>query len=254
MIKGDEFAFSLKDSTKLQYIINESAVKFMHLKDPIGTRMIMDMSRKGEVIGVVKDFHFKSLHEEITPMILVYGSKNYGQMSVRLNTYDIPGAIAEVKAKFVKILPDKPFEFTFFDEMFDKMYEKDLQLANILNSFSFIAIFIASMGLLGLVTFSVAKRKKEIGIRKVLGAETNNIVLLLSKEFILLIVLANIIAAPFVYHFLEKWLREFAYKTDLSWWIFFIALLISLGIAFITISVQTIKAARANPVESLRNE
>ena len=254
LLQGRFFVEQPEDSEEEQYILNETAVKYMNAANPVGMKMGQGKGANGQVVGVVKDFHFKSLHEKIEPLILTTRSNGYSYLSLKINANNITGALKEIKEKYSAIVPNKPFDFYFLDEHFAKMYSKDTQLAEAIKTFSFLAIVVACLGMLGLVTYSISKRKKEIGVRKVLGAEINNIIFLISKEFLALIILANIIAIPFSYYAMSAWLADFAYKTEISWWIFPAATFASLIISAITIGFQTVKAATANPVESIKYE
>jgi putative ABC transport system permease protein len=254
LIQGRFFEGDVTADSKDQFILNECAVKYMKLDNPIGVKIGRGDEFSGEVVGVVKDFHFKSLHEKIDPLVLSMKSNGYMCMSFKINTGDMVSSLDIIKTKFNQVIPDKPFVYSFFDEDFSKMYEKETKFARIISTFSFLSIFIACLGLIGLVTFAIEKKKKEISIRKVLGAEIKNIIYLVSKEFLLLIVIANIIAMPVAYYGMSKWLDDFAYKTELSWWIFILSILVSVAISIITIGSQTFKAAVANPVDSLRSE
>jgi len=237
-----------------QYLLNETAVKTFGLKSPVGKRFGLGKVYKGIIAGIVKDFHFSNLHETIAPLVLHYQSNPAIYISIKLNTNDIINALAEIKNTFKDIYIEKPFEYYFFDDVYNKMYRADIKFLDIIKIFSGISGFIACIGLLGQVLLSAEIRKKEIGIRKVLGAEIKNVIAMLSKEYIYLIIIANIIAIPVSYYLMRLWLNDFAYKTDISWWIFLLAMAVSLVIAMLTISWQTYKAATANPVESIRYE
>jgi putative ABC transport system permease protein len=252
--QGRFFNEQSEDSPEEQYILNETAVKYMKAENPIGMKMGRGDKVNGQVVGVVKDFHFKSLREKIEPLVLSVRSNGYSYLSLKINTADISGAINEIKDKYRTIVPNKPFDYYFLDEHFAKIYSKETQLAEVIKTFSLLAIIVACLGMLGLVTYSIGKKKKEIGVRKILGAEINNIIFLISKEFLILIILANVIAMPFSYYLIDAWLKDFVYKTEISWWIFPAAMLVSLFISAVTIGFQTIKAATANPVDSIRYE
>lgn len=255
LVKGEVLSQAKPGGTEGKLLLNETAARYMNLENPIGTKMGQGKEFFGEVTGVVKDFHFKSLHENIAPLLISIGDDNISKyLSIRIETKEMANAINTIKTKFNEMFPNRPFNYSFFDEQFDKMYKKENQFAGVISSFSFLSIFVACLGLLGMVTFTIEKRKKEIGIRKVLGAEAKNIVSLISKEFILLIVVANIIAIPIAYYTMNKWLADFAYKTEMNWWIFILSISVGVVISVITIGFQTIKAAISNPVDSLKNE
>jgi len=254
LIQGRDIIKPASEGAEEQYILNESAVKLMKLTQPIGVKMGSGKKIYGSVVGVVKDFHFKNLHEEISPLVMAVKINGYTCISIKIITDNITGALKSIEKKHKGIYPEVPFEYSFVDEQFGKMYQKEILLSKTTNTFSLLSIFVACLGLLGLVMFSIEKRRKEIGIRKALGAEIKSIIYLLSKEFIGLIIIANIIAIPVSYYLMRLWLNDFAYKTDISWWIFLLAMAVSLVIAMLTISWQTYKAATANPVESIRYE
>jgi putative ABC transport system permease protein len=204
------------------------------------------------VVGVVKDFHFESLRHQISPLVIMYG-KQSSQIALRVQTDDLPGLLSTLQRKW-KAYSDYPFAYSFLDERFDKLYEGERRTGLVFGVGAAIAVLIACLGLFGLVMFSVLRRTKEIGIRKVLGASVNSLILLLSKEFLRLILLANVIAWPLAGWGMGQWLEDFAYKAPVGWWLFGVAGLAALGVALLTVSFQAVKAARANPVNSLRSE
>lgn len=238
-------------------VLNESAVKFMEMKDPIGKRIELPnpgSTRFFTIVGVLKDFHYESLHQRIRPLAIFLNSGQTAYLPVRLRATDISGTISFIKDQWKKIVPGKPFEYFFLDEDFDKLYQSEQKTGQIFTAFSVLAILIACLGLLGLTIFTVERRIKEIGIRKVLGAPITTIVFLISKEFLKWVLVANIIAVPVAYYFMSNWLENFAYRTEISIWVFILSGIIALVIALVTVSSQTIKAATANPVKSLRYE
>ncbi|MGI8951779.1 MAG: ABC transporter permease [Chitinophagaceae bacterium] len=204
------------------------------------------------VIGIVKDFHFKSLHELISPLVMVLG--NGGRMILKINTTNITGLLTDIKNKWEALTPGAPLTYSFLDDDVRHTYESEQRIGIILGIFAALAIFIGCLGLFGLVTYAAEQRTKEIGIRKVLGASVSNIVTMISKDFLKLVCIALLIATPIAWYVMNNWLQNFAYRINISWWIFFIAGLIAVLIALITISFQAIKAAIANPVKSLRME
>ena len=245
-----------RDNENKGLIINISAMKALGFGSPeetIGKPIIHDDIKIGYVIGVVKDYHQQSLDKEIEPTIFE-GSTRGNYFIFNINTRDVSEKIDGIKAYFTKMFPGNPFEYNFLDEFFGKQYKSDVQTAEILSLFTFLSIFISCLGLIGLSSLITLHRTKEIGIRKVLGASIQLILVLLSKEFVKWILISNIIAWPVAYYFMKKWLQNFAYRIDLSWWFFILAGGIVLFIALATISIQAIKAAFANPVESLRYE
>jgi putative ABC transport system permease protein len=246
----------LTDSNAI--ILNETAAKaFGWGKDAIGKNLKRVYNNGAElsyqVIGIVKDFHFKSLHEPISPLVMTIGD-NTGDILVKINTTDIPGFLNQLKKHWSTFGLETPFSYSFLDERFQKTYEAEQNTGMLLGIFSGLTIFVACMGLFGLAMFTAQQRTKEMGIRKVLGASVSNIVSLLSKDFIKLVILAFIIASPIAWLIMNKWLQDFAYRTDISAWVFVASAVLSILIAFITISIQSIKSALANPVKSLRSE
>ena len=235
-------------------IINEKAAQqlgFDTKQNIIGQKI--SWGEPFEVIGVVKDYHHKSLREPIQPVIYL-ASVSFSYFTVQTDTRDMQSKIATLKSLYSSTFPGNPFEYFFADEKYDQQYFAEQQLGNVFIAAAFIAILIACMGLFGLAAFSARQRIKEIGIRKVLGASTASITALLSKDFIKLVLIAIFIAIPIAWWAMNQWLQDFAYRTEINWWIFFIAGLIAISIALITVSFQAIKAAVANPVKSLRTE
>jgi putative ABC transport system permease protein len=257
IVAGRDFSKDFSTDTSA-FLINEAAVQALGLKnnqDAPG-KDITYGSRGGKLIGVINDFHFESMHQKIVPLILMVprNSNFFGRISVKVAGSNIPSAISHIEKTWKKFLPDTPFEYTFLDENFERLYKSEQKQGTIFTVFACIAIFIASLGLLGLSAFSITQRIKEIGIRKVLGASVSSIVGLFSKDFLKLVIIAAVIAFPVAWYGMNNWLQDFAYRTNISWWIFLIAGIIAASIALFTISVQAIKAALANPVESLRTE
>jgi putative ABC transport system permease protein len=205
------------------------------------------------VIGVVKDFHFKSLHERISPLVMTLG-KNSGTLIIKTKAAGITGLLATIKKNWDTLNPEAPFSYSFLDDRYNKTYQAEQNTGIILGIFAGLTIFVACLGLFGLATFTATQRTKEIGIRKVLGASVTAIISLLSKDFLKLVCIAFIIAIPVAWMVMNQWLEDFAYRIDISWWIFLVAGLLSLFIALITVSSQAVKAAMANPVKNLRTE
>ncbi|NOW94028.1 ABC transporter permease [Mucilaginibacter sp. SG564] len=239
------------------YVINAAAAKVLGWKtseNAIGKDLTYGGVR-GKVIGVVNDFHFESLHQSIIPLLFrMPGRDNYGRLSIKIEGNNINSSINAIQQAWQKLQPETPFEYTFLDERFQKLYDSEKQQGNLFTIFSFIAIFIACLGLFGLSAFTISQRVKEIGVRKVLGASIPQIVTELSKDFLKLVLIASIIALPMAWYAMSKWLLDFAFRISIQWWVFVMAGVIALVIAFVTISFQSIKAAMANPVKSLRSE
>jgi len=205
------------------------------------------------VIGIVKDFHFKSLHEPISPLVMTLGNTS-GTLIAKVKTQDMAGLLATTKNQWQQLTAEEPFSYAFLDERFAEAYQAEQKLGKILGIFAGLTIFIACLGLFGLATFTAQQRTKEIGIRKVLGASVSSIITMLSKDFLKLVFIANIIAWPLAWYGMHQWLQDFAYRIDISWWIFGLAGVAALLIALLTISLQAIKAAVSNPVKALRSE
>jgi len=242
-------------------VINETAVKKLGLEDPVG-RQIVDMgptpdqSQTLTIIGVMKDFHFESLHFQIRSLIVLpYGPDNRGRfISVRVKSEGIRETLAFLESTWRKFAGNQAFEYEFFDDHFAKIYRAEERTGQIFFAFSILAIIIASLGLFGMAAFISERRTKEIGIRKVLGATESKIVFLLSRQFTKWVILSNLIAWPVAYYFMHRWIQRFAFRPGISVWSFLLASLIVLGIALLTVSYQTIRAARSDPVELLRYE
>lgn len=258
MEAGRNFSRAFLNDTA-NFIINETAVQQLGWKTPQNA-LGKDISYggvKGKVIGVVHDFHFESLHQKIIPLLFQLPppkSGYYGNISIKIDGNNISSAIGTIKDTWSKYLPNVPFDYTFLDEKFQKLYNSEQQQGRLFTIFSCLAIFIACLGLFGLSAFTISQRVKEIGVRKVLGASIPQIVMELSKDFLKLVLISAIIALPVAGVFMHKWLLDFAFRINLNWWVFVMAGVIALIIAFITISFQSIKAAMANPVKSLRSE
>ena len=212
-----------------------------------------DEFKGGKIVGVVKDFHFKSMHSRIEPLVIhIWPWLNY--LLVRINPEEISGTLAFLERKYEELDSNHPFEFSFLDNRFDKMYRSEENLTHIFGSFSMLAILIASLGLLGLASLTLGQRTKEIGIRKVLGASIANIAFLISKDFLKLVLIANCFAWPVAYYATTHWLRNFAYRIDIGPAVFVLGGIMAFVVALISISVQTQRAAFTNPVNALRYE
>ncbi|HWC55286.1 MAG TPA: ABC transporter permease [Chitinophagaceae bacterium] len=241
------------------FVINESAAGILGWNNPneaIG-KALKYGDTKGNIIGVLKDFHFESMHQAIIPMIFLLlppSQSYYNNVSVKIAGNDIASALSYMESTWKKFFPGTPFDYAFLDQKFDKLYASEQRQGTLFTLFACIAIFIACLGLFGLSAFTISQRIKEIGVRKVLGADVSGIVTLLSKDFLKLVGIAAIMAFPVAYYAMNNWLKDFAYRIHIQWWVFIIAGIIAAFIAFITVSFQAIKAAVANPVKSLRTE
>jgi putative ABC transport system permease protein len=265
MVAGRAFSKEFVTDKEEAFVINETAVKelgFGTAENAIGKDMLWDKwkpdslrpVKKGKVIGVVKDFNYKSLHEKVSKAVLIIYPEVVAKVAVKVRTADLPNTIAFLKDTWNSFSPEYPFDYNFLDENFEKMYRSENKLSGLLWIFTGMAIFVGCMGLFGLATFSAEQRTKEIGIRKVLGASAGNITAMLSKTFLKPVFIASVLAFPIGWWVMNKWLQDFAYRVNISWWVFVLAAFITLLIAMITISFQAIKAAIANPVHSLRSE
>jgi putative ABC transport system permease protein len=203
---------------------------------------------------VVKDFHFVPMHQRIKPLAIRRDPQDMRFISIKIDSQNMSRAIQLIEKQWKDLSPGFAFEYSFIDDEVEALYRSEKRLNRAITLFTYIALFLASLGLFGLVMFSVEKRVKEIGVRKVLGARTLDIVALLSKDFIRLVLLANLIALPLAYTMIRKWLQSFAYRVDLNVWIFIVSSLAVLVVSLLTVSYQTVKAATANPVDSLRYE
>ncbi len=241
-------------------IINEESMKIFGIHDPekaIGQEVTFNWgedSPKFKIGAVIRNFHQQSLKEEHIPMLFYYKKESLGFFAVKMKTDQLKSTLAKVKQSFEKTFPNLPYNYYFLDEFFNRQYQNEVRFAKLTSVFSFMAIFISALGLLGLSTYIALRRTKEIAVRKVLGASIQNIVWVLSKGFLGRILLACLIATPITYIAMQGWLENFAYRTQLSWWIFALGAFGILATAFLTMSIQTLRAALVNPVESLRQE
>jgi putative ABC transport system permease protein len=263
MIAGRNFSRDFPTDASEAFLINETAARQLGWESPIGKYLERPASRnddgswnwqRGRIIGVVQDFHFRSLHEKIDPMIMYMQPASLSYFFVRMQASQIPAALAYLEEKWHAFEPNLPFDYFFLDEVFDQMYRAERHLGKIFGTFSFLAIFIACLGLFGLAAFAAEQRTKEIGVRKVLGATVGSIVLLVSREFARLVLIAFVFAAPVAYYLMSQWLQNFAYRTGIGWWVIAMAGVLAFGIALLTVSYQAIRAALTNPVEALRYE
>jgi putative ABC transport system permease protein len=256
IVQGRSFNASFaSDSTAV--IINEAAAKkFYGTENPLGKKVRSpNDQQKGvyTIVGVVRDFHFESLRQTISPLVMFYGTK-YGDAVIRFNASEASSVIAQVESTWKRLAPGKPFEYKFMDDSFREIYKSEQRIGTILGVFTALAIAIACLGLFGLAAFTAEQRTKEIGIRKVLGASVASIITLLSKDFLKLVGIAIVLATPLAYWGMGKWLQDFAYRVELSWWVFASAGAAAVVIAFMTVAAQAWRAAQANPVQSLRSE
>jgi ABC-type antimicrobial peptide transport system permease subunit len=247
--------------TLKELVINHSLVKAMGFKhDAEAIGQLLNFNGKDyPVVGVVADFHENSLHQQIKPTFIAYFPNMAGNLGVKLNAAgknmgEVKATLAKIQSTYKEIYPDDKLDCAFLDDVIDRLYSREQKLSTLVNTAAAIAVLISCLGLLGLATFTAEQRTKEIGVRKVLGASISSIVMMLSRDFVLLVGIAILIGSPVAWWGLRKWLNNFAYRVDLEWWVFALAGLMALGIALITVSFQSLKAAVRNPVESLRGE
>jgi hypothetical protein len=246
--------FSLEYATDTSaYILNEEAVKRMGLKDPVG-QIIETNAGKGAIVGVTKDFHFESLHNPIGPVIIQCRPNWTWLFYVRTDGKNIQQTLKGLEDVYKAIAPGYTFNYNFQDKEYERLFRSELQIGTLVNWFAIFAIFISGLGLLGLTVYTVERKTKEIGIRKVLAASVLNIVSLISKQFLLLILIALLIAAIPAWYFMNNWLQNYSYRISIGWQVFALAGGLAFLIAILTISIQAIRAALTNPVKSLRSE
>ncbi len=251
-VEGRTFLGELaSDSGKV--VINQAMKQYMGWTKAVGKKIDIDGVMRGEVVGVVNDFHLGSMRESIAPLVM-YLHDNPLYISVKVNPERMKQTLDFLKLQWASVDEKYPFEYEFLDERYARFYEKDSRLLDILQLFTGLAIFIACLGLFGLATFTAEQRTKEIGVRKVLGASIASIVTLLSKDFLKLVGIAIVLASPLAWYAMHRWLQDFAYRITIEWWVFVLAGALAVGIALLTVSFQSIKAALMNPVKSLRSE
>ncbi len=261
IIAGRNFSRDMSTDHLRTCLLNETAVRTLELKEPVGTILHHDNLGGSsfpvndvEVIGVVKDFHYQTLRYPIQPQMFGWNDPWLWMISVKISSENVPAAIAHIEKTWQEFSPEFPFDFHFVDDLVESQYQNEERLAKTIGYFAGLGIFIACLGLFGLAAFMAEQRTKEIGVRKVLGASVGGILLLLSREFSKWVVVANIVAWPLVYLAMNKWLADFAYRTDIGVWPFVLSAVLALLIAMTTVSYQCIKAATANPIDSLRYE
>lgn len=256
MIEGRYFEKDRStDSTAI--VLNETAIKALDIEEPLEKRLVLvGLKRKPmDIIGIINDFHMESLHTKIGPTaVILVGKRPSVLLSVRVRPGDLPKTLGYLEEKWSEFTNNQPFEYVFFDDQFDMLYKAEIQAGKVITAFACLAVFIACLGLLGLASFTASQRTKEIGIRKVLGATTTGILVLLNRNFVIRVLVANIIAWPLAYYAMNKWLQNFAYRIRINVWMFVASAVIALIIALFTVSYQTLRAARGNPVDSLRYE
>jgi putative ABC transport system permease protein len=256
MVAGRGFSRDFGTDTTQAMVLNEAAVKlfgYSSAEQAIGKRF-KQWGREGKIVGVMKNFHFRSLQQPIKPLSMRIEPGGCNLVSVKVAAGNIPATIATIENKWKAVIPNRPFSYYFLDEFFDKQYRSEERFGNLFLNFAILAIIISCLGLLGLASYSTTLRTKEIGIRKVLGASVSGIVNLLSRDFLILVGLSFVIAAPLAWYFMYKWLEDFAYHTSVNIWVFVLAGATAIAIALFTVSFQAIRAAVSNPSKSLRTE
>ncbi|UCE06772.1 MAG: ABC transporter permease [bacterium] len=252
--EGRNFSRDFPSDRNGAFLVNESTVRAAQWESPLGQKLIHFRGNTGKIVGIMKDFHLHSLHRPIEPVYIYLDPKDFSYISIKIKSANIPVTIDYIKGVMKKFSPSYPFDYSFFDDIFEKDYRTEQRMGIIFSSFAVLAIIFACMGLLGLATFAAEQRTKEIGIRKVLGASISSVFLLCSKEFLKWVLLSNIIAWPIAYYAINKWLQNFVYRVNIGIEIFILSASLAIIVAMITMSYQSIKAALANPVESLRYE
>jgi putative ABC transport system permease protein len=249
--EGRFFSYEFStDNTAI--VINEQAAKVLGFKDPIGEKISTPQGSELNIIGLVKDFHIQSLHYKIGPLIIRLGESN--NFYIKMKPDKISSTVESIKKTFKSFNPGLPIDFHFLDDDYDNLYRTEQRMGKIFGYFSFLAIIISCLGLIGLSSFMTERRTKEIGIRKINGAKSLEIFSLLSREYIIWVMISIIIACPIAWYAMHKWLQNFAYRIDIVWWLFALVGDIALLIALLTVSFQSYKAASKNPVEALRYE
>ena len=256
IVSGRKFSKDIKTDDSLAFIINEAAAKEIGWQNPeeYVDKDFQYNDVKGKLIGIVKDFHFESLHQNIRPMIFLQRTNNYNALSIKINSTEMRRGLEHLEKVWKEFLPARPFDYQFLSERYRDLYAMEQKQSQLFTTFSGLAIFIASLGLFGLATFNTLQRIKEIGIRKVMGASVSNILTLLSKEIIFLILIANLLAWPIAWYFMSRWLDTFAYHIEMDLLLYMVAACMAVVVALITVSTQTIRAALSNPAKTLRYE
>jgi putative ABC transport system permease protein len=263
MVEGRTFSKE-RDDVYTGYILNEAALKFFNIDKPIGKDLQGSafngskwFTRKGEIIGVVKDFHHASLHDKVEPVVFYLASEqteSYGWLEVRITSNEMPKTIESLEKVWTRVVGEQPFEFEFMDVAIANHYQAEDRFLKIFTTFSFLSVMLGGLGLFGLTAFSAKRRTKEIGIHRVMGATTARLIKLLSEDFLKLVLIANIIGWPIAYYFMNEWMARFAYHTSVSGWAFIVTGIGVLIIAFLCALYHSLKVSRINPVKSLRSE
>ncbi len=256
MVEGRKFKREITTDDSTAFILNEAAVAAIGWPSPDAAinQRFEYRERKGHIVGIMKNIHFESLHNRIPPMVIYINEQSSRFLSIKLNSQDIRKTVQDIERVYADFSPSTPIIYGFLDDRFDQLYSDEVKRSTLFTIFSFLAIFLACLGLFGLASFTVTQRNKEISIRKVLGASAQQIVYLLSKQFMWLVVISFSIAFPLAYYLMNDWLENFAYRIPFDFMPYLLAALISISIALITVSLQTYKAALSNPVVALKDE
>jgi putative ABC transport system permease protein len=254
VVQGRNFSRVFPTDKKEAFILNQAAARSFGWENPLGEKLMNGLGYDGKVVGVIRDFNYQSLHNPIEPLILMLHQGTPQNLLIRIRPENIAETIRFVEKKWKQISTRYPMEYVFLDDSFNRNYVAEEKMLTVFTYFSALTILIACLGLFGLATFTAEQRTKEIGIRKVMGASVGSIVLLLSGDFLKLVALAFVIAVPVAWYAMDRWLQDFAYRVNIGWWVFVLAGTLALLVALLTVSFQSIKAALANPVKSLRNE
>lgn len=256
LVQGRDFSEEFPSDVYRNYILNETAVKVIGWDDPIGKRfqILYGDNTAGVVVGVVKDFHYKTLHYAVEPLAIYHCPESCFFISLRIASDDIENTIQNIKATWEEMVPNRPFTFSFLDERFDRIYRDEQRWKRMFGCFASLSIIVACMGLFGLASFMAEQRTKEVGIRKVLGASVSKIAMMMSKDFLVLVVISDAIALPVGYFIMKRFLNQFAYRIDMGIWMFIVSALATVFVSLFTVSFKAIKTAMRNPVDSLRYE
>jgi putative ABC transport system permease protein len=255
IVEGRNFSRDFPSDAQGAFLVNEAAVEAAGWETPVGQEIQVWTGNVGRIVGVMKDFHMHSLHRPIEPVLLLLSQDRFiDHLAIKIHAEDVPATVDFVKGVMKRFSPDFPFEYSFFNEIFDRDYHTEQRMGTIFRSISVLAIVIACFGLFGLSTFAAEQRTKEIGIRKTLGASVSSVFTLLSKEFVKWVLISNLIAWPVAYLAAQRWLQNFSYRTQVNLITFVLSAIFAMIIAVVTVSYQSIRASMANPVDSLKYE
>jgi putative ABC transport system permease protein len=253
VLDGRMFDREIQTDAQQSVLINEAMAKELAWEDPVNKHLNFGQNQF-TIVGVVKDFHFASMRFKIEPLAMFFDPSGGGNLAIKFNTADVSDAMSFVQDSWNETFPNSPIEYRFFDEEFGQQYQSDERFGRLVFSFTWLAIFIACLGLFGLSAFTAEQKTKEIGVRKVLGASISGIVMQLSGQFAKLIMVAMLLASPLAYYMMDSWLSDFAYRVDINWFWFLLSAAAALLIALLTVTFQSVKAALVNPAKSLRCE